>query len=47
MDQVNSKEFLFMQLVMQNQQIAMMSLGQMKNPVTKKPKKILNMQRWQ
>ncbi len=34
MEQVNSKEFLFMQLVMQNQQIAMMSLGQMKNPVT-------------
>lgn len=34
MDQVNNKEFLFIQLVMQNQQIAMMSLGKIKNPVT-------------
>ena len=34
MEQINNKEFLFMQLVMQNQQIAMMSLGKMKNPVT-------------
>ena len=36
MDHVNNKEFLFMQLVMQNQQIAMMSLGKIKNPVTDK-----------
>ncbi len=36
MDQVNSTELLFMQLVMQNQQIAMMSLGKMSNPVTNK-----------
>ncbi len=42
MDQVNSKEFLFMQLVMQNQQIAMMSLGKMKNPVTNKMEKNLD-----
>ena len=30
----NSKEVLFMQLVIQNQQIAMMSMGKIKNPVT-------------
>lgn len=41
MDQVNSKEFLFMQLIMQNQQIAMMSLGRLKNPVTDKTEKNL------
>jgi hypothetical protein len=41
MDQVNGNEFLFMQLVMQNQQIAMMSLGRMKNPVTNKTEKNL------
>lgn len=34
MDQVNRKDFLFMQLVMQNQQIAMMSLGKIINPVS-------------
>jgi len=34
MEQTNNKEFLFIQLVMQNQQIAMMSLGKLKNPVT-------------
>ncbi len=39
MDQVNGKEFLFIQLVMQNQQIAMMSLGKMENPVTNKTEK--------
>jgi hypothetical protein len=33
-NQVNNKEFLFMQLVVQNQQLALMSLGKMKNPVT-------------
>ncbi len=41
MDKVNSKEFLFIQLVMQNQQIAMMSLGKMENPVTNKTEKNL------
>lgn len=35
MTRVNSKEFLFIQLVMQNQQIAMMSLGKIQNPVAK------------
>ena len=39
MDQVSNKEFLFIQLVMQNQQIAMMSLGKIKNPVTGKSDK--------
>ena len=34
MEQVNNIEFLFMQLVIQNQQLAMMSLGKIKNPVT-------------
>ncbi len=41
MDHVNGKEFLFMQLVMQNQQIAMMSLGKIENPVTNKNEKNL------
>ncbi len=41
MDQVNSNEFLFMQLVMQNQQIAIMALGKMKNPITNKAEKNL------
>ena len=41
MDQVNSKELLFMQLVMQNQQIALMSLGKIVNPVTNKTEKNL------
>ena len=41
MDQVNSKELLFMQLVMQNQQIALMSLGKILNPVTNKTEKNL------
>jgi hypothetical protein len=36
MNSVNDKELLFLQLVMQNQQIAMMTLGKMKNPVTDK-----------
>ena len=36
MKSVNDKELLFLQLVMQNQQIAMMALGKMKNPVTDK-----------
>lgn len=36
MEPINNKELLFMQLVMQNQQIALMALGKMKNPVTDK-----------
>lgn len=36
MDKNNSNEFLFMQLVLQNQQLAMMSMGKLKNPVTDK-----------
>lgn len=35
MEQTNN-EILFMQLVIQNQQIALMSLGKMKNPLTDK-----------
>jgi Domain of unknown function (DUF1844) len=34
MDPVNNKDYLFMQLIIQNQQLALMSLGKMKNPVT-------------
>ncbi len=41
MNQANNKEFLFMQLVMQNQQIALMSMGKLKNPVTEKMEKNL------
>lgn len=29
-----NNDFLFMQLILQNQQIAMMSMGKLKNPVT-------------
>lgn len=36
MEQNNINDLLFMQLVMQNQQIAMMSMGKLKNPVTDK-----------
>jgi len=32
----NTNEILFMQLVMQNQQIAIMSMGKLKHPVTDK-----------
>lgn len=32
----NMNELLFMQLIMQNQQIAMMSMGKLKHPVTDK-----------
>lgn len=39
MGQVNRKEFLFIRLVMQNQQIAMMSLGKIKNPVSRRIEK--------
>jgi predicted metal-dependent hydrolase len=35
------KELLFIQLVMQNQQLALMSLGKLKNPVTDKLEKNL------
>ncbi len=35
----NSSELLFMQLVMQNQQIALMSMGKIENPVTHKTEK--------
>lgn len=36
MTRVDHNEFLFVQLVIQNQQIAMMSLGKTKNPVSDK-----------
>lgn len=36
MTRVDHNEFLFVQLVIQNQQIAMMSLGKIKNPVSDK-----------
>lgn len=36
MEQANMNEMLFMQLIMQNQQIAMMSMGKLKHPVTDK-----------
>jgi len=36
MEQNTGNEILFMQLVLQNQQIAMMSMGKIKNPVSDK-----------
>lgn len=36
MEQNSTNEILFMQLVMQNQQIAVMSMGKLKHPVTDK-----------
>jgi hypothetical protein len=36
MDKNNSNELLFMQLVLQNQQLAMMSMGKLKNPMSDK-----------
>ena len=36
MEKYSSHGFLFMQLVLQNQQLAMMSMGKLKNPVTDK-----------
>jgi hypothetical protein len=36
MEQDSSHGFLFMQLVLQNQQLAMMSMGKLKNPVSDK-----------
>lgn len=35
----NTNEALFLQLVMQNQQMAMMSMGKMKNPLSNKSEK--------
>ena len=34
--ETDDNQLLFMQLVMQNQQIAMMAMGKLKNPVTQK-----------
>lgn len=42
MEQQNTNEILFMQLVMQNQQIAMMSMGRIENPVSGKTEKNLD-----
>ena len=36
MGQNTSNDLLFMQLIMQNQQLAMMSMGKLKNPMTDK-----------
>ena len=36
MEQNTGNEILFMQLVLQNQQIAMMSMGKIKNPISDK-----------
>lgn len=36
MEKESSHGFLFMQLVLQNQQLAMMSMGKLKNPVSDK-----------
>ena len=36
MEQTNTNELLFMQLVMQNQHLAMISMGKLKNPMTDK-----------
>ena len=36
MDFKNNNELLFMQLVIQNQQMALLSMGKLKNPVTDK-----------
>ncbi|MFO7446761.1 MAG: DUF1844 domain-containing protein [Ignavibacteriaceae bacterium] len=36
MEQNYTNEILFMQLIMQNQQVAMMSMGKIKNPVSDK-----------
>lgn len=37
------QQMLFMQLVLQNQQIAMMTMGKINNPVTNNPEKNLEM----
>ena len=36
MEQNTTNDLLFMQLIMQNQQLAMMSMGKLKNPMTDK-----------
>lgn len=36
MDLANNNELLFMQVVIQNQQMALLSMGKLKNPVTDK-----------
>ena len=41
MDEMNTNEALFLQLVMQNQQMAMMSMGKIKNPLSDKVEKNL------
>ncbi len=43
MDEKNTEQ-LFIQLVLQNQQMAMISLGKVKNSVSDTLEKILNMQ---
>ena len=43
MEQNTTNELLFMQLVMQNQQIAMMSMGKLKHPVTDKIERNLDL----
>jgi len=43
MEQNNMNELLFMQLVMQNQQIAMMSMGKLKHPVSDKIERNLDL----
>lgn len=42
MEPGTNKEFLFIQLVIQNQQLALMSLGKLENPVTNKFEKNLD-----
>jgi hypothetical protein len=43
MEQNTTNELLFMQLVMQNQQIAIMSMGKLKHPVTDKIERNLDL----
>lgn len=43
MEHANMNEMLFMQLIMQNQQIAMMSMGKLKHPVTDKTERNLEL----
>jgi hypothetical protein len=46
MSVTNNNEFLFMQLVMQNQQLAMMSMGKIKNPMSDKIDRNLEMAKY-
>ncbi len=41
MNPTEAQEFLFMQLVYQNQQLGLMGLGKLKNPITNKEEKNL------